>query len=194
MKNKKLVKALFSAAILGFSVMETQAAIQMIDVSSYTPSGFEINVAGGGFILSAGPSFFGFQSIGRIQFGIVSPSTGVADIRNYSFGTLIDEVGDTYENQAASTSFRVDLGGTSGVAPDFGPGSYVGFKTFPEAGGVRYGWFEVTWNSTTNEFQVLSGAFEDSPGVGIAAGVIPEPSSALLLAGTALGILMRRRR
>jgi hypothetical protein len=79
-------------------------------------------------------------------------------------------------------------------SPDFGPNSFMGFRT---ANG-NYGWLEVTWDSATDEFEILSGAYEDVPGVAIQAGAIaavPEPASAFgtigLLAG---GAFVRRRK
>jgi hypothetical protein len=80
------------------------------------------------------------------------------------------------------------------VSPDFGPNSFMGFTT---ADG-NYGWLEVTWDSATDEFEILSGAYEDVPGVAIQAGAmaaVPEPASVLgtigLLGG---GAFIRRRK
>jgi hypothetical protein len=78
-------------------------------------------------------------------------------------------------------------------APDFGPGSYIGFRSANN----HYGYLEVTWTSATNTFEVLSGAYESQPGVGIRAGAaaIPEPSSAALSLGAlAAGVFVRRRK
>ncbi|MFN8858419.1 MAG: hypothetical protein ACK50P_22810, partial [Planctomycetaceae bacterium] len=66
----------------------------------------------------------------------------------------------------------------------------------------RYGYIEVTWNSTSRQFQVLSAAYESAAGVGIttpSGAAVPEPDSNTL-AGTAMlamgsvAMLERRRR
>jgi hypothetical protein len=84
-------------------------------------------------------------------------------------------------------------GGSAYTSPNFGAGSFLGFCS-----GGQYGWLEVTWNSSTQVFEILGGAFEAVAGVGIEAGavaVVPEPASVLgtigLLAG---GAFVRRRK
>jgi hypothetical protein len=46
-----------------------------------------------------------------------------------------------------------------------------------------YGYLETTWNSTTNQFQILSGAYENTPNTAI---TVPEPSAIAL---TGIGAL-----
>ena len=79
-------------------------------------------------------------------------------------------------------------------APDFVQNNYMGFKT---AQG-NYGWLEVKWTDSTNEFQILRGAYEDRAEVPIKAGdigAIPEPVSMLSTMGMlASGLLIRRRK
>lgn len=82
------------------------------------------------------------------------------------------------------------------TAPDFGPSSFLGFKT---ASG-QYGYFEVTWTASTNTFKLISAAYECTPGVAIQtpSGAVPEPASgaiaALLMGGTALRQWRKKRR
>jgi hypothetical protein len=70
-------------------------------------------------------------------------------------------------------------------APDWGPGSYIGFRARPTDTSTdwTYGYFEVTWTNATNTFEVLSGAYESTVNTAIAVqAVVPEPS-AIALAG-----------
>jgi hypothetical protein len=88
-------------------------------------------------------------------------------------------------------------GGTE--SPDFGAGSYMGFKTNQG----NYGWLEVTWAGATDTFEIYSGAYESVANVAILAGdtgtsAVPEPgqvaSSLLLLALGAAGVAIQRQR
>jgi len=66
----------------------------------------------------------------------------------------------------------------------------------------NYGWLEVTWTKESNEFQILSGAYGNTPGVAILAGgaaaPIPEPGTwvamALFAGGAACAGWRRRQR
>jgi hypothetical protein len=83
----------------------------------------------------------------------------------------------------------------SSVSPDFGPGSYMGFKTSQG----NYGWLEVTWTASSGEFRILSGAYEsvaDTPILAGAAAPIPEPgtwAAMAIFAGGAAFAGWRRR-
>ncbi len=85
----------------------------------------------------------------------------------------------------------------SSVSPDFGPGSYMGFRTAQN----NYGWLEVTWTGSSQQFQILSGAYESTPDVAILAGAgptapIPEPgtwAAMAIFAGGAAFAGWRRR-
>jgi hypothetical protein len=80
-------------------------------------------------------------------------------------------------------------------SPDFGANSFMGFRSTDN----KYGWLEVTWNGSTEEFYIVSGAYEDS-GNSIKAGAdsisaIPEPASVLSTMGLlASGLMIRRRK
>lgn len=89
------------------------------------------------------------------------------------------------------------------VSPDFGPGSYLGFRVESGLNQYNYGWIEATWDSTTSTFQILSAAYESEINTAIAGGAgpgpepIPEPgtwAAAALLAGGATFLRWRRRR
>jgi len=82
------------------------------------------------------------------------------------------------------------------VSPDFGLNSYMGFKTSQG----NYGWLEVTWTASSEEFQILSGAYESVDGTSIdtpAAAPIPETgtwAAMAIFAGGAAFAGWRRRR
>jgi hypothetical protein len=61
----------------------------------------------------------------------------------------------------------------------------------------NYGWLEVIWNNTSNQFQLVSGAYESTPNTPIVAGV-PEPSTIAAAGVAALamgaGAIRRARR
>ena len=58
----------------------------------------------------------------------------------------------------------------------------MGFRS-GEPDNYIYGYFEVTWNETSSEFEILSGAYESTPNTPIA---VPEPSAIAL---TGIGAL-----
>ena len=110
-----------------------------------------------------------------------------ASPKNFSSGDLIDVTASFSAVKAYSI-----FGLFGAVSPDFGAGSFMGFRS----GNGHYGYLEVTWTSATDTFQILSGAYESVAGVGITAGAapVPEPSTAVLSLGAlAAGAFIRRR-
>ena len=121
---------------------------------------------------------------------------GTTSPRNFASNTLINAYTAYWSNTFYETLFRYNTSNS----PDFGSGSYIGFRNYMSN---TYGWLEVTWSSAANEFQILSGAYETDPGVGILAGAtaapaaVPEPgtwAAAALLAGGAAFTRWRKRR
>jgi hypothetical protein len=137
----------------------------------------------------------GYFSILGISMG---PSAGVAITgaaaapRNFTVGEIID-VGATFTSGFYDSMFRVQTPYQTALAPDFGPNSFLGFRS----SGGNYGWLEVSWDQTTAEFQILAAAYESQVGTGIAAGHVPEPATgalaALALGGAAYAEWRRRR-
>ena len=188
----------------------TEAAVIPIDVSSFSAvnggaaSGSYFNVfnwptAGAGRLLVMNGSFGAIGLSGQNGLYTASGFNSASPIK-FAAGSVVDATAggnpNYWGNGLAQTAFAYLNYGTF-LAPDFGPGSYLGFK---DALG-RYGYIEVTWNSTTREFQVLSAAYESQVGVGItiSAAAVPEPGTTGL-AGTAMlaigsaAMLERRRR
>jgi hypothetical protein len=126
--------------------------------------------------------------------GLAFATGGFVTPVKFSLNDSIDS-GSTYSSgNYYDSGFRYD----TTVSPDFGSGSYMGFKTSQG----NYGWLEVTWTASSNQFQILSGAYESTPNVAILAGAgpgpapVPEPgtwAAAALLAGGAAFMRWRKR-
>ena len=128
-------------------------------------------------------------NVASLQF-LTGGST--ASPTNLSSGSTIggSTVG-TWSSFPSQTSFKFN----STVITDFGPGSYMGFR-FGSTGQFNYGWLEVTWNSTSLDWQILSGAYESTVNTAIVtpSANVPAPSPASLLALIVGGAALRQWR
>jgi hypothetical protein len=204
--KKTLLMLALAAGITCFA-QNAQAAIVNINIS---PTGFNIGGPNGGVSNGSSASIGNFPISGNYLFlnnnlfniytGLDyiygSFASGDADATPVKF-SLNASIGDTSIYRSGLMSF---FRSGASVSPDFGPGSYMGFKT---AQG-NYGWLKVTWTAASNEFEIFSGAYEDQVGVAILAGAgagpgpaaVPEPgtwAAAALLAGGA-GFMRWRKR
>jgi hypothetical protein len=110
---------------------------------------------------------------------------------NLAAGTLLDG-SVSFMDDAWGSQFHV---GTAGDPGKFvaGESGLFGFEFQEEAGGdTFYGWLRFSPDGSGSG-TVVDWAFNDTPGGGIQAGVVPEPSGALLLTA-AFGILAACRR
>jgi hypothetical protein len=196
--------------VAGFTsfAQNAQAELITINIRSFGIDGPNGGVSDGGFT-----SVFNFPIIGDTLYILNKAQVGplVSDIGtglesdglrfatgtnsatpvNFSLGASIGN-GPTYEG-FVKTLFEF----SPSVSPDFGPGSYMGFKTSQN----NYGWLEVTWDSASQDFQIFSGAYESTPNVAILAGAggaapIPEPgtwAAMAIFAGGAAFAGWRRR-
>jgi len=199
--NNRLTNYFTAAVSAGTLASTASAAIVTLDVSSI--SGINGGASSGYFqpvsLSSLSPGlggtlylingFFGAFGLARNgSLGIATYGSDSATPRNFSSGSLINASAN-FEDLSTHTLFRYD----DSVSPDFGANSFIGFRSADE----QYGYLEVTWTAATNTFQILSGAYESTPGVGIRAGAaaIPEPSTAMLSLGAlAAGAFIRRRK
>jgi hypothetical protein len=107
--------------------------------------------------------------------------------RNWAYGATIGGSSGFFSNTETESVFKYGVH----TSPDFGAGSFMGFR-FGSPGSFNYGYLEVTWSSSTNTFQILSGAYESTVNTAILAGATAPPSgvpvpAASLLALMALG-------
>lgn len=180
----------------GLATAPAEAAVVSIDIG---PSGF--NIAGPNAGLGYGSSTtydFPFTSAGALKLyglgdsnswglaGIVGldfavTSSATAKPRNFSPGSTVDGSA-LFQSSVVMSLFRYGYGSFTS-APNFGPGSYMGFKTSQN----NYGWLEVTWNNTSEDWEILSGAYETTPNTGIGVPV-PEPLGASLAGVAALAM------
>jgi hypothetical protein len=140
-----------------------------------------------------GNYLFGFDGDYDLQFAGITGAYGTYPRpRNFSSGAAIDSSASWQGGASISVFSR---SGTD--APDFGAGSFMGFR-FSGDGGTNwnYGYFEVTWNSTTNVFQILSGAYESTANTAITtpAAVPGAGLSAMALMALGGGSFRRRSR
>jgi hypothetical protein len=230
--NTSIRLASYLAAGIGASVLgntSSEAAIINIDISD---SGFNIDGVNAGlsegskitknnFPLSGGGSLvlssnggdeytatwgmYGrFETFPHLIFA--TANSGLAKPTRFSSNATIGSTA-FWGNYVLRQVFRVVsstyYGSVTYSSPDFGAGSYLGFKT----GTGNYGWLEATWANATSRFQIYSGAYESTVGLAIAAGAtaqpeptppssVPEPSTSLmaLVAGGAAFMVWRKRR
>ena len=110
---------------------------------------------------------------------------------NLDEGELIDSTGSFLES-AWGSQFHVGLAGDPGKFV-VGESGLLGFEFQEEAEGpTYYGWLRFTPDND-GMGTLMDWAFNDTAGEGIQAGLVPEPSSAVLLT-LALSSLVRRRR
>ena len=199
--------------VSGAAMSTSEAAIVIIDIS---PSGFNIGGVNAGlaYDTSLFRNNFPFTGAGRLDVrnGAARATDRVWGLIGYNYLIFADGGGYAYAvpskfSLGASIGSSANWSGGfmalfqyhTSISPDFGSGSYMGFRT---AQG-NYGWLEVTWDSASQDFQIFSGAYEDQVGVSILAGdtggpaAVPEPgtwAAAALLAGGAAFARWRKRR
>jgi hypothetical protein len=140
-------------------------------------------------------SFFGrwgFDANDGLQFGLIpTANPRTATPMPFSAGAQIGSSTSTFWSETnVYTQFRAN----GAFSQAFGANTYMAMRS--QIGSDNYyGWMEVTWNPTTNVFQILSAAYENTPNTMIKAGdtgaaPVPEPASsavvALLMGGAAL--------
>jgi hypothetical protein len=197
--------ALLGAGLLGGA---SKAAVVNINLTGYTGDNGGAPVGDSRVIFPFAPNeglfatnqtnvfsnSFGSQVITGVQYirvgltgGIATTGAALSDTP-IKFGagatidgsyTFVDDMQSSFKNPVRT-------------AADFGPNSFLGFRT--SAG--QFGYIEVTWTASTNTFRLISAAYESTAGVAIqtpsasSGGEVPEPASAMIaslfLGGAAL--------
>jgi hypothetical protein len=201
----RLGSYLAAAAGLGGLAATAEAAVVQLDVSSISGANAGL-VSGGSKAVSLGslgsdlegnfafyhqnvPKYSTDQLTGLSGTGgaMIAAGTGATSPTNFAARALIGA-----DTPFSGTKYNTVFVSGSHVSPDFGPDSFIGFKS---ADG-HYGWLEVTWDSAAGNFEILDGAYQNVAGATILAGTaVPEPAGVLgtlgLLAG---GTFFRRRK
>jgi hypothetical protein len=151
-------------------------------------------ISGGGMIRAFNSDVIkGIRGVNSLRFAVGSGFTNPVKF------TLSQSIDSSATWDAGWNGNRSYFKFGSYESPDFGAGSYMGFKT---AQG-NYGWLQATWAGATDTFQIYSGAYESVANVAILAGdtgtsAVPEPgqvaSSLLVLALGAAGVAIQRQR
>jgi hypothetical protein len=209
----------YLAAGLGASTVATPSSDAAIVVINIGPTGFNIGGINGGVASGSFKTInnFPLTSAGTLKVYNDSYKIGLGGISGLKIGYANSGIYATPKKFVLNEVINSSVIGGSAVSPDvtvfrnnnyygtfsspnFGPGSYMGFRTSAN----NYGWLEVTWTNASSQFQILSGAYESVPNVAILAGAtvpapapVPEPgtwAAAALLAGGAAFARWRRRR
>lgn len=145
------------------------------------------------YILNGYFNFTGFYAKGNIAFSRINPSP--TSLKVFGSDTSIDNT--SVFSGLAVFKYNND------TAPDIGANKYLGFR-FGSSGTYNYGYFELTWTSARNEFEIKSAAYESIANTPIftpsggGGGAVPEPASgaiaALLMGGTALRQWRKKQR
>ena len=170
------------AGIVGTAPVE--AGVVQIDIG---PSGFNIGGINAGMVAEpftvrndfplTGAGTLYLSNGGYSQWGLGQASSLAFAASASAASPARFTVGQTV---SGSTAFRDG----SSVSPDFGAGSYMGFRTAQN----NYGWLEVTWAAASDQFQILSGAYESTANTPIPIGAVPEPTTIALTGVAALAL------
>jgi hypothetical protein len=180
----------------GFGIDGPNAGLTGGSNYKYAP---DFPISGAGKLFASNyPNDKGIRGFNGLSFAC---GAALASPINFAFDQSIGSSFSWSQFNSNKNYFRTVLGQAVINSPDFGSGSYMGFKT---AQG-NFGWLEVTWAGATGAFRIYSGAYESDAGVAILAGdtgggtsAVPEPgqvaSSLLLLALGSAGVAIQRQR
>lgn len=106
---------------------------------------------------------------------------------NSTTGTFGSDSRSNYTISAESTSYY-PFSYSSGIG-------YIGLKFLDSGGELHYGWVGLNFSSEHSATPtIVSWAYESTPNTAIAAGAVPEPATAAIVAIAGAGALLKRRR
>lgn len=203
-RNITLCVALLAGATASYSdIVHTATDFVVGDVWIPAPDElFELDLDSNGtidFTLAAGMTHFsGIHSEGQNKYLILpSPPPNIGGpVAALDSGYLID----SNTEGTPEEWFGIDDWGTfirilnTGKYGEFyNHRGYVGLE-FEAEDGIHYGWLDIEGVETRSSIRIRGWAYESTPGAGIVAGAIPEPSSVILFAIGAVGIWTIRRK
>jgi hypothetical protein len=190
--------AAYLAAGVGGAMMATahsDAGVVVIDLTNVggfditgpTPSGTFLNWLGAG-TGTLNLDYDGLWGTTGLEFAV--NGTSFASPRNFGLNASIGSAVSNFTTNFARSQFDYYISSTGGQAtsPDFGAGSFMGFR-FGSGSNWNYGYLEVTWDSATEIWEILSGAYESTVNTAILAGATPPPPPPPIPAPSALALL-----
>jgi hypothetical protein len=189
---------LASSAQAGIVTIDlTKAGSNQVDITGVnggaasSKTAFNFFLPGDGNYLFVFNNHYGYSGLvgnSGLQFG-----TGGSNVSPQAFMPGASIGGSTSTVWSGSFTYP-NFKNPNGESAAFGPSTYMAMRSTTGTD-FYYGWIEVTWDPNTDQFQLISAAYEDTPNTAIKAGdtgaaPVPEPASsavvALLMGGAAL--------
>ncbi|MEO0509775.1 MAG: hypothetical protein AAF065_07950 [Verrucomicrobiota bacterium] len=136
---------------------------------------------------------FRLQDYGGDEFDLYRQSSPGGTVRSTGFS-----IRDFSSGETIGVANTFSAGGTfyNGGTFDNSLGQYAGVA-FDSGSGIRYGWLQLQFDQVANTINLVDFAYDDS-GADIAAGAVPEPAHApviaALLAGSAAACMRRQQK
>jgi len=162
------------AALFGCALSATPSAHAAVVSIDLGPSGYNISGPQGGApsgSFSSVSNFAGSNSTLIVAnnhagiYGLMFDNyftigvTVAGPMQRYSAGGSVSGAG-WIDGSTQQTVFRWNA---STAESDFGPGSFIGFRYSTNSGtDWNYGYLEVIWASSSNAFEIMSGAYEST--------------------------------
>jgi PEP-CTERM motif len=190
---------LMLAASSSFAVIVTSGTVNLS--IPLTTNGLYVNVVTGATNLpgsTAGTTVPGWDinpwsATGLAFFSSTNPAggayvlSGTSTVGNLAAGTLISGT-STFGSGVAANTAQFNLNSSNNL---------FGFRFFNEAtSAVHYGWARLSLGASSIDpaRMLVEYAYESTPGLGIQAGVVPEPGTYALMGLGIAGVLLAARR
>ena len=166
-----------------------------MEISDFTSAGTTLT-------LDHTPIFNGLSISGGSAGIAISSAIGYPIPHRFGYGDLIGPTGSAgvqgFSGTKKLTDFSVCYGFGNYSTIEFKEPNATGFIGFENKAG-DFGWLKVSWDERQVNFEIIAGAYNDTPGASIVAGesftAVPEPTSVLSTMGLlASGLMLRRRK